>query len=295
MISGHTRLAAVLATPIKHSISPLIHNTGFQALNIDAVYLAFEVGADGLASAFETIRQFDMLGVNLSMPNKQPGFHLVDEVSPAAQLLGSINTVVNHGGRLCGHNTDGAGFMASLKEEGVAVVGKKMTMLGIGGAALAIIAQAALDGVSEISIFARQLSEKVDEQRAIQGITAQTSCRIQLFSLENEADLVQELSTSDILVNSTNVGMAPNCQGNLIAQASWLKPELVVADIIYEPKETALLKMARQQGCQTINGLGMLIHQGAIAFELWTGQVLPLAAVNEAVKKQTNNTEDDVK
>lgn len=283
MITGYTKLAAVVASPIKHSISPLIQNTAFNARGVDAVYLAFEVGPDKLADIFESIRHLEMLGVNLSMPNKQRGFELVDEASEVATLLGSINTVVNQEGRLIGHSTDGVGFVASLAEEGVSLRNKKITILGAGGAALAIAAQVAFDGVSEINVFARNLEAKEEVKSQLENISVKTNCPLHFLPLEEEELLKQEIYYSDILVNATNVGMTPQETGNLIPDKSWLRPELVVADIIYEPRQTALLKMAASQGCLCINGLGMLLHQGAAAFELWTGQTMPLKEVRQAL------------
>lgn len=283
MITGYTKLAAVVASPIKHSISPLIQNTAFNARGVDAVYLAFEVGPDKLADVFESIRHLEMLGVNLSMPNKQRGFELVDEASEVATLLGSINTVVNQEGRLIGHSTDGVGFVASLAEEGVTLRNKKITILGAGGAALAIVAQVAFDGVSEINVFARNLEAKEEVKSQLENISVKTNCPLHFLPLEEEELLKQEIYYSDILVNATNVGMTPQETGNLIPDKSWLRAELVVADIIYEPRQTALLKMAASQGCLCINGLGMLLHQGAAAFELWTGQTMPLKEVRQAL------------
>lgn len=284
MITGHTRLAAVLATPIKHSISPLIHNTAFKELGIDAVYLAFEVGPEGLADAFKTIKSFDMLGVNLSMPNKQKGYQLVDEVSEAARLLESINTVVNQDGKLIGHNTDGSGFMKSLADEGFEIANKKMTILGSGGAALAIIAQASLDGVAEIAVFKRAGRNYQETADKLATIAEKTSCQINLFPLEDQLLLKRQVVDSDLLVNATNIGMSPEVDKSLIEEGTWLHPPLFVADIIYQPRETKLLTLAKEQGCQTVNGLGMLLHQGATAFELWTGKSMPIEAVRSVLK-----------
>ena len=286
MISGHTRLAAVFATPIKHSISPLIHNTAFKALGIDAVYLAFEVGPADLPAAFETIKTFEMLGVNLSMPNKQVGYQLVDEASEVSHLLETINTVVHQDGRLIGHNTDGIGFIRSLADEGVDIRHKKMTILGSGGAALAIIAQASLDGIKEIVVFKRAGPSYQPTAAKLAVIAEKTNCQITLLPLEDQPELTRQLATSDLLVNATNIGMSPDIDVSLIEDGSWLRPELVVADIIYQPRETKLLKIAKKQGCQTVNGLGMLLHQGAVAFELWTGKSMPVEKVRSVLKNR---------
>lgn len=284
MISGQTKLAAVLATPIKHSISPLIHNTAFKELGIDAVYLAFEVGTETLAATLEMVKALNLMGVNLSMPNKQLGYELVDEASEVAHLVQSINTIVNKDGKLIGYNTDGYGFMQSLRDEAIEIVNKKFVFLGGGGAAISIIAQAAVDGAKEISVFNRSGESYQQVEGRLALISNQTACQIKLYPIENQALLEAEIATADVLVNATSVGMSPNVDGCLISDGRWLRPELAVADIIYEPRETTLLALARKQGCQTVNGLGMLLHQGAQAFELWTGQPMPIEVVRSAIK-----------
>lgn len=284
MITGKTKLAAVLATPIKHSISPLIHNTAFSELEIDAVYLAFDVGTSELAEALETVKTLGLMGVNLSMPNKQLGYQLVDEASEVAQLVESINTIVNQDGKLIGYNTDGYGFMQSLRDEAIESIGKKFTILGGGGAAMSIIAQAAIDGAGEITVFNRSSSNFAQIALKLSQIADQTGCQIKLLPIEDESLLAREINSSDILVNATSVGMSPNEQESIITDGSWLKSELAVADIVYQPRETKLLALAKAQGCQTVNGLGMLLHQGAQAFELWTGQPMPVEVVRSAIK-----------
>lgn len=285
MITGETKLAAVLATPIKHSISPLIHNTAFKELGIDAVYLAFEVGTEDLAEALETVKTFNLMGVNLSMPNKQLGYELVDEASKVAHLVQSINTIVHRDGRLIGYNTDGYGFMQSLRDEEIEIVDQSFVFLGGGGAAISIIAQAAVDGAKEVVVFNRSGSSYSQVEERLTLIAKQTSCPIRLLPIEKQELLEAEIATADILVNATSVGMSPNENSCLISDGSWLRSDLAVADIIYEPRETKLLTLAKEQGCRTVNGLGMLLHQGAQAFELWTGQPMPIEVVRSAIKK----------
>ncbi|MBP1041738.1 shikimate dehydrogenase [Vagococcus sp. BWB3-3] len=285
MITGETKLAAVLATPIKHSISPLIHNTAFKALGIDAVYLAFEVGTEELAASLETIKTFNLMGVNLSMPNKQLGYQLVDEASEVAHLVQSINTVVHQNGKLIGYNTDGYGFMESLRDENIDIIDQKFVFLGGGGAAISIIAQAAVDGAKEIVVFNRSGNSYQQVEERLTLIAKQTSCIIKLFPLERQELLKSEIATANVLVNATSVGMSPDVDGCLIPDGRWLRPDLAVTDIVYEPRETKLLTMAKKQGCRTVNGLGMLLHQGAQAFQLWTGQPMPIEVVRSAIKK----------
>ncbi len=282
-ISGHTRLVGLFATPIRHSVSPLIHNTAFQKLDIDAVYLAFEVGKMELPQAIEAIKTLGMLGANLSMPNKQLGYELVDERSKAAELIGAINTIVNHNGKLIGHITDGTGYMRSLLEKNIDIIGKKITLLGAGGAATAILTQAALDGVQEISVFNLNDNYFSSITEKLQAIQAATGCKLQLFDLADEERLKREVSTSALLANATGVGMKPLEGQCPIKDLSILREDLVVTDVIYTPRETELLRQAKKRGCQTMNGLGMLLYQGAAAFELWTGQKMPVEQVKIAI------------
>jgi shikimate dehydrogenase len=278
-ITGHTRLAALFATPIRHSVSPMIQNTAFQELGLDIVYLAFEVGTDGLKEAISSIRRLDMVGANLSMPNKILAVDYMDELSEAAQLIGAVNTITNDNGKLTGHNTDGTGFMRSLKELEVSIIGKKMTVIGAGGAATAIIVQAALDGVKEIAVYNRKDEFYENIKAKLAYISEHTACTITLHDLANEVELTLDVSESTLLLNATGVGMKPLEQQTPIQDFSIIRPDLAVYDVIYTPRETELLKQARLRGAKTANGLGMLLYQGAAAFELWTGQEMPIAVV----------------
>ncbi|MTD38934.1 shikimate dehydrogenase [Erwinia sp. CPCC 100877] len=278
-ITGHTRLAALFATPIRHSVSPMIQNTSFQKLGVDMVYLAFEIGTEELKEAIESIKRLDMVGANLSMPNKILAVEYMDQLSEAAQLIGAVNTITNDNGKLTGHNTDGTGFMRSLKDLEVSIIGKKMTVIGAGGAATAIIVQAALDGVKEIAVYNRkdEFYENIKEKLAY--ISENTACIITLHDLANETELALDVSESALLLNATGVGMKPLEQQTPIQDFSMIRPDLAVCDVIYTPRETEFLKQARLRGAKTNNGLGMLLYQGAAAFELWTGQEMPIEVV----------------
>ncbi|AOA03673.1 shikimate dehydrogenase [Carnobacterium maltaromaticum] len=280
-ITGHTELIGLFATPIRHSISPQMHNESFARLGLDYAYLAFEVGKEELPAAIQSIKTLGMRGANLSMPNKQLACQYMDHLSPAAKMAGAINTIVNDDGVLTGHITDGTGFMSSLEMNGISIIGKQMTILGAGGAATAILIQAVLDGVGKISVFNAKDAFFATAADKIASIKAETGCDIQLHDLADEDLLRQEIAASAILVNATGVGMKPLEGQSLITDASLLRSDLVVADVIYTPSETALLKLAKAQGCQTLNGLGMLIGQGAAAFKLWTGKEMPVAEIKE--------------
>ena len=280
-INGYTRLAAVVANPIKHSISPFIHNSAFEATHTNGVYLAWEVEGTDLAETVANIRRYQMYGINLSMPYKEQVIPYLDQLSEEACLIGAVNTVVNREGTLIGYNTDGKGFFKSLPS--FKISGKKMVLLGAGGAAKAILAQAILDGVSQISVFVR--SSSMEKTRPyLEKIQNATGFRVDLFALEDIQDLQDSITQADLLVNATSVGMDGSSQP--IPTSIVLPEKLMVADVIYQPFETPFLKWARNQGNQSINGLGMLLYQAAEAFELWTGKEMPTDQIWESLKQK---------
>lgn len=280
-IDGYTRLAAVVANPIKHSISPFIHNTAFEATSTNGVYLAWEVKGTDLAETVANIRRYQMFGINLSMPYKEQVIPYLDQLSEEARLIGAVNTVVNREGTLIGYNTDGKGFFKSLPS--FKISGKRMVLLGAGGAAKAILAQAILDGVSQISVFVR--SSSMEKTRPyLEKIQNATGFRVDLFALEDVQDLQDSITQADLLVNATSVGMDGSSQP--IPTSIVLPEKLIVADVIYQPFETPFLKWARNQGNQSINGLGMLLYQAAEAFELWTGKEMPTDQIWELLKQK---------
>ena len=280
-IDGYTRLAAVVANPIKHSISPFIHNSAFEATNTNGVYLAWEVDATELAETVANIRRYQMYGINLSMPYKEQVIPYLDQLSAEACLIGAVNTVVNREGTLIGYNTDGKGFFKSLPS--FKISGKRMVLLGAGGAAKAILAQAILDGVSQISVFVR--SSSMEKTRPyLEKIQNATGFRVDLFALEDVQDLQDSITQADLLVNATSVGMDGSSQP--IPTSIVLPEKLMVADVIYQPFETPFLKWAKNQGNQSINGLGMLLYQAAEAFELWTGKEMPTDQIWELLKQK---------
>ena len=280
-IDGYTRLAAVVANPIKHSISPFIHNSAFEATNTNGVYLAWEVDATELAETVANIRRYQMYGINLSMPYKEQVIAYLDQLSEEACLIGAVNTVVNREGTLIGYNTDGKGFFKSLPS--FKISRKKLVLLGAGGAAKAILAQAILDGVSQISVFVR--SSSIEKTRPyLKKIQNATGFRVDLFALEDVQELQDSITQADLLVNATSVGMDGSSQP--IPTSIVLPEKLMVADVIYQPFETPFLKWAKNQGNQSINGLGMLLYQAAEAFELWTGKEMPTDQIWELLKQK---------
>ena len=280
-IDGYTRLAAVVANPIKHSISPFIHNSAFEATNTNGVYVAWEVEATDLAETVANIRRYQMFGINLSMPYKEQVIPYLDQLSEEARLIGAVNTVVNREGTLIGYNTDGKGFFKSLPS--FKISRKRLVLLGAGGAAKAILAQAILDGVSQISVFVR--SSSMEKTRPyLEKIQNATGFRVDLFALEDIQELQDSITQADLLVNATSVGMDGSSQP--IPTSIVLPEKLMVADVIYQPFETPFLKWAKEQGNQSINGLGMLLYQAAEAFELWTGKEMPTDQIWELLKQK---------
>jgi len=260
-----------------------MHNEAFAMLGLDYAYLAFEVENEQLKDAVQSIRALRMRGSNISMPNKTLVCEYLDKLSPAAQLVGAVNTIVNDEGVLTGHITDGTGFMRSLKEAGVDIIGKKLTIAGVGGAATAICIQGALDGVKEIAIY--NIKDKFYEngEKTVEKIRNNTGSMAKLTDLADTEALRADIADSAIFINATGVGMKPLDQVSIITDEAMLRPDLVVADTVYNPIKTKMLAMAEACGCKTVNGLGMMLWQGAAAFELWTGKEMPVEYIKKAV------------
>ncbi|QAA34265.1 shikimate dehydrogenase [Clostridium manihotivorum] len=280
-ITGHTELIGLIAYPIRHSSSPRMHNEAFAKLGLDYAYLAFEVDNSTLEDTIKGFRAMKVRGSNVSMPNKTVVHKYLDKLSPAAELCGAVNTIVNDDGVLTGHITDGMGYMAALKDAGIDVIGKKMTIVGAGGAATAIEIQAALDGVSEISIFNIKDGFWERAEQTVKNINEKTNCKATLYDLADLDVLKREIESSYIFTNATGMGMKPLEGKTYIPDTSFFRPELIVVDIVYSPAETAMLKMAKEVGCKTMNGLGMMLFQGAAAFEMWTGKAMPIEYMKE--------------
>ena len=279
-ITGSTILTGLLGSPVAHSVSPAMHNEAFRLLDLDYVYLAFNVGTDSLKDAVKGLKTLGARGFNLTMPDKIAILDLVDELTPAARLAGACNTVINDNGHLIGHTTDGIGYMRSVADAGHDIIGKKMTLLGAGGAATAICTQAALDGVKEIDIFRRNRPEAFAQTVAFADRTAKdTGCKIHVYDFADETQMKKSLAESAILTNATNVGMAPDTDAIPIPNVQFLHPDLIVSDIIYNPRQTQLMKIAASMGCPVFNGMYMLLYQGAAAFECWTGLEMPVAEI----------------
>ena len=279
-IDGYTRMAAVIAKPIRHSISPFIHNYAYQLTATNAVYLAWEVAEEQVEQSLQQLRVLDMLGANISMPYKKKVLPYLDQVDESAQLIGSVNTIVQKDGCLTGYNTDGLGFLKSLPKT-FSIKDKKLVLLGAGGAATAIILEAIRQGVAEIHLFVRPES-LAKYQATFSPLSEALSFSIVLHDLSSWDQVNAMMVGADLLINATGLGMDGV---SLPVPKDFTFPKgCLVADLAYFPAKTPFLQLAEEQELQTVNGLGMLFHQAALAFELMTYKTFPEQEVWQALK-----------
>jgi shikimate dehydrogenase len=281
-ISGKTRVCALIGDPVEHSLSPTIQNAAFEHLGLDYVYIAFNVKADHLKDAVSGIRALNIYGLNVTMPHKIAIIKYLDGLDETACRVGSVNTVLNSDGRLIGYTTDGVGALNALKYAGADPSNKKVVILGAGGSSRAISFILA-EIVSELVILNRTFNRANDLKNSIHMVLGK-ELRIKAEPLTDE-HLKEELMDADILINATSVGMKPNDDDTPVKQ-DYLRKDLVVFDLVYEPLETRLLKEARSIGAKAINGLSMLVHQGAVSFKIWTGMTAPVEIMMEAALKR---------
>lgn len=276
-LDSNTVMYGVIGDPIRHSRSPLMLNRAFQEKQINAAYAAFHVLPEQLERAFQGMKAMQFGGLNVTIPHKVAMMSYVDEIDESARAIGAVNTIVNHNGLWKGYNTDGIGYVRSLKEEsGIVLKDKHIVVIGAGGAARGIVYALAQEQPAIIYVVNRtearavQLAESLGEYALMRALGLDAMHRI-----EHEIDLV---------INTTDIGMHPHIDAVPIDLA-FLKPHMTVSDIIYNPRQTKLLKEAKRLGCQIHGGLGMFIYQGAYAFEYWTGEAAPVAAMREIVEQ----------
>ena len=274
------KLFALIGDPVEQSLSPAMHNAAFRALGLNCAYVTLRVPERFLADAIEGIRALDIAGFNVTTPHKIDIVGLLDELDESASLVGAVNTVKNDQGKLIGFNTDGEGALQSLEGKIGSVKGKEVVLLGAGGAARAIAfslarAGAKLTIANRTILRARTLASTIEQKLGI---------NVGLVSLDR-AKLTEALKNADALINATSVGMYPRADQTLVS-ASMMHRGLIVNDIVYKPLRTRLLRETRRVGGRTIDGLGMLVHQGALAFEIWTGKRAPIKVMEAAAKRQ---------
>ncbi|MGI6107633.1 MAG: shikimate dehydrogenase [Lachnospiraceae bacterium] len=285
-VSGTTRLTALLGSPVAHSLSPLLQNEAFRLVGIDCRYFCFDIDEERLPGAVDALICLQAAGWNCTMPDKYAMAKLCDELDPEAAFMQSVNTVKNVDGYLIGYSTDGAGFVRELASVGTSPAGKKITLLGAGGAARAILTRSALEGAEAIRVFNRR-GEHFTQTEELAGRLAEKShCRITLSDYSSMQALKDSIAESDILVNATSVGMGRASEECLIPDAGYFHPGLTVADIIYSPLRTKLLRMASEAGCAACNGVSMLVGQGAESFRIWTGKEMPVEQVTKVLEKE---------
>lgn len=279
-ITGTTRLVGLIGSPVDNSEGPAIHNAVFEKMGYDFAYVPFDVSPENLESAVRGMESLGFLGYNVTAPHKKQIVPYLHEISRVAEIMGAVNTVAILGGRSLGDNTDGAAFMRNLVLNGINVLGKKITILGAGGAASAIAVQAALDGVAQIDVFSRSDSPSMESyEEVIQRLSKYSFCEVALHTLSDKEQLRASLQESALLVNATHVG-APEDPGCLVEEGM-LPADLIVADLVYVPRETELLAVARANGNQVLDGTGVFIQQAAIAERLWCGCNMPTDFVRQ--------------
>lgn len=275
-ITGKTKVIGLFGFPVSHSRSPIMQNSVFEIMELDYVYVAFPVSQEKAGDAVQALRVLNLRGANVTMPLKRAITGHLDWLSPAAELAGAANVIVNEGGVLAGHLTDGEGFLLSLAEAGVDHKGRHMVILGAGGAGTAVAIQAAMEGVGSISLFNRRDELFDDAMMTVAKLKDRFECSIRLFNLEESETLATAIGSADILVNATPLGMEDSSDEMPLPDAGLLRENLVVCDLIYAPCETRLLKEAARRGCKTVSGLGMQLYQAVPAFRMWTGREMPV-------------------
>lgn len=270
MITGATRIAAVIGSPVRHSLSPALHNAAFQQLGIDWAYAAFEVAPGDAPAALAAMRVFGLGGLSVTMPHKEAVAGAVDALDPAAAALRSVNTVVPQGdGSLKGYSTDGPGFVASLAAAGVVVAGRSVCVLGAGAAGRAVIDALARAGAARVTVVNRTPAG-AEQAAALAGAAGVVG-------------VAADVASADIVVNATSVGMGTT---DLVCDVSLLSAGQVVADLVYHPRRTALLQAAQAVGATTVDGLGMLVHQAALQQQLWHGLLPDVTAMAAAAERE---------
>ncbi|NQS76182.1 MAG: shikimate dehydrogenase [Peptococcaceae bacterium] len=288
-ISGCTKICGVFGCPVGHTLSPIMHNAAFTATGLRYVYVPFEVAPYTLPAAVEGIRALGMAGVNLTVPHKEAVLPLLDGISDEAAHIGAVNTIINREGYLYGENTDGKGYLKALREAGFVPAGRTVLFLGAGGSARAVAVQLALAGAGKL-VFANRTEARAAQ--LAQFVTDRTGTVTDLAPWpERPGDqvLAQVLAEADLVVQTTSLGMSPNVYETVPLPFANFRPGQVASDLVYNPPETLFLKKARLGGAVTVSGLGMLLHQGALAFELWTGVPAPLEAMREALQRKLFN------
>jgi len=282
-IKGTTKICGLFGCPVEHSFSPAMHNAAFSSLGLDYVYVPFSVPPAELAQAVRAVRALNLAGVNVTVPHKEKVIPFLDELTPEAESTGAVNTIVNVKGKLVGYNTDGAGLLKALEiEAGFLPAGKNALVLGAGGAARAVSAALALAGAREIKIAGRTYGKAAQLAREIAGRTPAKAEAVPW----SEQKLGEEIESVHLIVQATPVGMYPGEDQCPLFPFERLGGDHLVCDLIYNPPRTIFLERALAAGARVMNGLGMLLYQGVLAFALWTGKNAPVEIMRRALEEQ---------
>jgi shikimate dehydrogenase len=279
-LDGETRVAGVIGWPVRHSLSPPMHNAAFAALGLNWVYVPFAVAPEHIAATVAAVRALDLAGLNVTIPHKPAVLPYLDELGPEVQALGVANTIINRDGHLIGRSTDGEGFVRSLREIGGETAGQAVTLIGAGGSARAVALALAQAGAARLTVVNRTVAKA----EALAALVAELApaCATAAVALEGAAAR-PAVAEAGIVIDSTAVGMYPHADVPPVVPAQWLHAGQIVCDLTYNPRQTVLLQAAASQGARTLDGTGMLVHQGALAFEHWTGQAAPVEVMRQAL------------
>jgi shikimate dehydrogenase len=267
-VSGKTKIIGIFGYPIEHTLSPLMHNAAFNALGLDICYVAFKVSPAELSHAIKAIQSLNMLGVNITVPHKESVIPLLGKVDEEAYFIGAVNTIVNSEGTLIGYNTDGKGFISSLAEEGISIDGKEILTIGAGGASRAISYYLS-EKASKLSLY------DINKPKAEKLVSDLNKIRKNVFLLDH----IEDINEPQIIINATPLGLKPD--DPLPLNPDFINSDMVICDLIY--KDTKFLQEAKKKGARTLDGSGMLLWQGALAFELWTGIKPPIDVMRQAL------------
>lgn len=277
LIEVMRKIVGIIGYPLGHTLSPAMHDAAFKKMGLDCEYIPFEVEPADLKEALRGLRALHVAGFNVTIPHKETIVPLLDEVTKLARIIGAVNTVENQEGKLVGYNTDGPGFIESLKEDaGFDPKGKRAVVLGAGGASRAVSTM-----LSEVGAKSLLISDIVEEKA--KGLAEYLNCK---HAKVNSDTLKQEIEQADLLVNTTPIGMHPKVNESPLPEGVKLNKKTLVYDLVYNPSETKLLKQAKSAGCRVVSGLGMLVLQGALAFTVFTGEEAPLDTMWEAAKRE---------
>ena len=273
-------LAGCFGQPVAENPTGAMQEAAFQALGLNWRYLTVEVGPDKLRDAITGVRAFGMRGINLTIPHKVAVMEHLDEIAPDAAIIGAVNTVRREGDRLIGENTDGKGFLWGLREDAdCEPKGKRVVVLGAGGAARAIVTELALAGAADVLVVNRSTTRG---EQMVGDLASRTKGSIRFQAWPSVYVVPEDV---DVLVNATSIGLYPDGEAMPPVDLQPARPELLVCDVVFNPPETRLLRTARDRGLPVLDGLSMLVYQGVIGFELWTGQKAPEAVMKAALRQ----------